>query len=66
MCTIKDELNINGGTHVLAVFKLRIIFEWIVKQLLDLAFASYEELWRSRGELSALADNTLLDLHDSS
>ena len=35
-------------------------------QLLTLAFVSYEELWRSRRVLSALADNTLLDLHNSS
>ena len=49
------------GKHVLANF-----FEWIVKQLLNSAFVSYEELWRSQSVLSASADNTLLDLHNSS
>ena len=37
------------------VFKLGIILpsEWIIKQLLNLAFVSYEELWSSRRVLSA-------------
>ena len=35
-----------------------------MKQLLNSAFVSYQELWRSRRVLSAGADNTLLDLHD--
>ena len=40
------------------------------KKLLNSAFESYQELWRSRKVLSASAkgstDNTLLDLHNSS
>ena len=40
---IKDKLNVNGSKHVLACFITRNYFEWIIKQLLNLAFLSSEE-----------------------
>ena len=43
----QDELDIDGGKHVLACFKTRNYCEWIIKQLLNSAFLSSEELWRS-------------------
>ena len=56
---------------VLAMFLNYWNYFEIQKQLLNLAFVSSEELWRSRRVLSTLAfatsvDNTLLDLHNSS
>ena len=33
--------------------------------MLNFAFVSFVELWRSRRVVSAEADNTLLDLHNS-
>ena len=35
------------------------------KTIMNSAFVSYEEFWRSQRVLSALADNTLLDLQNS-
>ena len=36
------------------------------KTIIEFGFCTYEELWTSRRVLSALADNTLLDLHNFS
>ena len=37
----RGELNIDEGKHVLACFKLGIIFEWMIKQLMNSAFVGY-------------------------
>ena len=53
--------------YVSYVFKLgNILNELIVKQLMNSAFVGYEELSRSRRVLSTSADNTLLNLLNSS
>ena len=54
----RGELDIDKGKHVLACFETRNYFKWILKQLIN------SEL--SRRMLSTSADNTLLDLHNSS
>ena len=54
MCPIEDELNIDRGKHVLAVFLNQELF-WINKTLLNSAFVSHEELWRYRRVLSTSA-----------
>ena len=54
----RGELDIDNGKHVLACFETRNYFEWILKQLIN------SEL--SQRMLSTSADNTLLDLHNSS
>ena len=43
--SFEDELNIDGGKHVLAMFLNKELnyFEWIIKQLLNSAFVSYYE-----------------------
>ena len=48
----------NGKTPL----RTRKYFEWIIKQLLNLAFVGYEEFYRS---WRASVDNTLLDLQNS-
>ena len=56
----------NGKTPLRKV----IYFEWIIKQLLNVAFVGYEEFCRSWScyppRPSASVDNTLLDLQNSS
>ena len=47
-------------------YKLGIIFERKIKQLLNSTFASCEGLWRSGRVLSTSADDTLFDLHNAS
>ena len=58
MCTIEDELNIDfidESKHVLAMFLNQELF-WINdKTVINSAFVSYEELWRSRRVLFASA-----------
>ena len=54
----RGELDIDNGKHVLACFETRNYLKWILKQLIN------SEL--SRRMLSTSADNTLLDLHNSS
>ena len=64
--TIEDELNIDGGKHVLACFEFRNnYFEWIIKQLLILAFVLSEELWKSWKVLSASASPRSLSWYSS-
>ena len=48
------------------VYKLGIIFERKIKQLLNSTFVSCEGLWRSGRVLSTSADDTLFDLHNAS
>ena len=64
--SIENELNIDGGKHVLAMFLKKELLWMNNKTILNLAFVSHEELWRSSRVLSATADNTLLDLRNSS
>ena len=55
--TIKDELNIDGGKHVLAMFLNKKLF-WMNNKTIsefNSAFVSHEELWRSRSVLSVEA-----------
>ena len=58
---MEDELNIDAGKDVLAMFLNWELFWWIIKQLMNSAFVGYEEFSRSTS-----ADNTLLHLHNSS
>ena len=66
----RDKLNIEGGKHVLARFKFRNYFKWMIKQLLNAV--SYH--LKTYGELGGCypprpmtsGDNTLLDLRVSS
>ena len=57
MYTIENKLNIDASMLVLAMFLTRNYLEWIIKQLMNLAFVgyltinewgwvSYEELWK--------------------
>ena len=62
----RDEDNIDEGKHGLACFKARNYFERVIKRLMNSAFVGYKELCRSRRVLSTKANNTLLNLHNSS
>ena len=70
-CTIGDELNIDGGKHVLAMFLNKELFWMNNKTIIEFGF---HILWRimdiSEGINApwptASMDNTLLDLHDFS
>ena len=42
-CTIDDELNIDGGKHVLACFQTWNYFEWIIKKLL---ISDFRIIWK--------------------
>ena len=52
------ELNIDQGSHIFAFFLTWNYFEWIIKQLLNLAFVGYEEFCRSWRVLSTLQNSS--------
>ena len=65
--SIEDELNIDGGKHVLAMFLNKEVFWMNNKTIIEFGFRI---IWRimeiSEGVIRLGRDNTLLDIHNSS
>ena len=63
MCTIEDELNIDGGKHVLAMFlSLELLIFW--KNNKTIIEFGFRIIWRIMEILeSVICDNTLLSIH---
>ena len=67
MCTIEDELNIDGGKHVLAIMFLnQELFRLNYKTIIEFGFRIILRIMEVSEGVIRLGNNTHFDLHNSS
>ena len=66
MYTIEDELNIDGGKHVLAIFLKKELFWMNNKTIIEFGFRIIWRIMEISEGVIRRGRNTLLDLHNSS